>query len=154
MRQSRARVEDARFERERRSKYRGRARLSLDVLQSVPGEDGTLDTENVERLKKKFQREGCRPEFVDNHILVTIDQDCLDTALSLSRLSAASLFTNTTADGTVAGNYHELRFPAGVRLHCLQGKHRIQAGREFLSPRDKWWIADLYLSSKCTILGG
>jgi hypothetical protein len=42
--------------------------------------------------------------------------------------------------------YPELVFPGGYQLECLHGRHRIQAGREFLSPRDKWWAVDLYLA--------
>ena len=40
--------------------------------------------------------------------------------------------------------YPELAFPDGYQLECLHGKDRIQAAREFLSPRNKWWRVDLY----------
>ena len=141
MRPSRRQADNARFERERRGKYRGAARITLDVLHFSEKQSTTLDQENVEYLKEVFRREHCRREPVRNHVLVLIDQSCLDTALGLSGISAAALLT--TGD-----EYPELRLPAGVRLECLHGKHRIQAGREFLSPRDKWWIAELYLAGE------
>ena len=153
MRPSRARAEDERLERERRLNYRGTARVSLDVLQFLVDDSQELDENNVERLKRIFQREGCRRQFVSNHILVAIDQACLDTALGLSRLSSAALFAQPSND-TGVGDYPELQFPDGVRLTCLHGRHRIQAAREFLSPHDKWWIADLYLTGKCVALRG
>jgi hypothetical protein len=40
----------------------------------------------------------------------------------------------------------DVRDVAGYQLECLHGRHRIQAGREFLSPRNKWWAVDLYLA--------
>nr|KAK5449229.1 hypothetical protein LTR18_002318 [Exophiala xenobiotica] len=154
MRQSRTRVEDERLERERQLKYRGTARISLDVLQFVVDDDRPLDVKNVQRLVKIYQREGCRRQFVSNHILVVIDQACLDSALDLSRISAAALLTRNTNDPAAVGDYPQLQVPVGVRLTCLHGRHRIQAAREFLSPRDKWWIADLYLAGKCTTSQG
>lgn len=131
MRRSRRQADDAKFERERRGKYRGAARISLDVLEFLEKQSAVLDRENVEYLKEVFRCEACRRQPVRNHVLVLIDQSCLDTALVMSDISAASLLT--TGD-----EYPELRLPSGARLQCLYGKHRIQAGREFLSPRDKW----------------
>ncbi|ELR09839.1 hypothetical protein GMDG_04322, partial [Pseudogymnoascus destructans 20631-21] len=43
-------------------------------------------------------------------------------------------------------DYPLLEFPTGFHLECLHGRHRIEAGREFLHPGDDWWTADLYLS--------
>ncbi len=142
MRPSRARLEDSKSERERRRQFRGTARVSLDLLDFPLDAYRELSRKNVDRLKGAFRREGCRREFVNNHILVIINQDSLDAALEFSRVTATELRTCPRDD------YPELRFRAGVRLTCLHGKHRVQAGREFLSPRDKWWIADFYLDGE------
>ena len=142
MRQSRAQVEDQRFEAERSLKYRGAARVSLDALQFRNDQRRELDMEHVETLKKQFRVEGCRRENIKAHVPVLIDQSCLDTALRLSGFSAAVLLSNTH------NGYPELQLPRGSHLTCLHGKHRIQAGREFLSPRDKWWVVDLYLAGE------
>jgi hypothetical protein len=146
MRQKRAQQEDARIESERRLKFRGAARISLDPLQLSNEEYEELDWENVQRLKDAYQEEGCRREAENHRILVLIDRSDLNTALEISGIPAASLLTPRQ------GDYPELQLRANLRLKCLHGKHRIQAGREFLSPRDMWWIADLYLSGKrmCT----
>ncbi|KAG9238306.1 hypothetical protein BJ875DRAFT_502178 [Amylocarpus encephaloides] len=34
----------------------------------------------------------------------------------------------------------------GFQLHCLHGRHRIQAAREAFPPRQRWWTVDLYLA--------
>ncbi|KIW09691.1 hypothetical protein PV08_12034 [Exophiala spinifera] len=144
MRTSRARLEDAKFETERRRQHRGTARISLDVLKVQFEAHEQLDRNNVERLKGIYRREGCRPQLINNRILVEIDETSFDAALDLSGVAAADLFTPQRDD------YPELRFPTGTEVICLHGKHRIQAGREFLSPRDKWWIADIYLGGLST----
>ena len=139
MRQSRVLLEDAKLEEDRHLNSRGTVRIRLDALYIPTEQADKLDKKNVQRLKEIFRREGCRPQEVQNHIVALIDQPCLDAALERSDLSASAL------SRTQNGYYPELRLARGARLECLHGKHRIQAGREYLSPRDKWWIVDLYL---------
>ncbi|OAF54638.1 hypothetical protein VC83_08804 [Pseudogymnoascus destructans] len=43
-------------------------------------------------------------------------------------------------------DYPLLEFPTGFHLECLHGRHRIEAGCEFLHPGDDWWTVDLYLA--------
>ena len=50
----------------------------------------------------------------------------------------------------IVNGYSELVFPS--RLECLHGRHRVQAGKEFLSTGDKWWIVDLYLTDRVDLL--
>lgn len=142
MRHSRALEEAANSEEERRLKYRGAACISLDALQFYEDDLKTLDAKNVERLVEVFSREGCQRQPIRNHVLVLITESCLDLALETSGISASSLITRRP------GHYPHLRLPSDTRLVCLNGKHRIQAGREFLPARDKWWIVDLYLEGK------
>lgn len=142
MRHSRARVEATKSEEERRLRYRGAACISLDALQFCEDDVRTLDAKNVERLVDVFRREGCQRQPIRNHVLGLITESCLDIALETSRISASSLLTPRS------DNYPHLRLPSDTRLVCLHAKHRIQAGREFLPARDKWWIVDLYLEGK------
>ncbi|KAL5352248.1 hypothetical protein ACLOAV_002195 [Pseudogymnoascus australis] len=55
-----------------------------------------------------------------------------------------------TADDLLTNNevpdYPLLEFPTSFHLECLHGRHRIEAGREFLDPGNDWWTVDLYLS--------
>ena len=138
MRQSRAKLEDSKFEAERRRKYCGAARIALEAIH-LPEEP---DVRRVEELEEIFRREGCRPEHIANHVLLLIDQSSLEDAIRTSGLSSAALLQSAHNE------YPELRFPRGRQLECLHGKHRIQAGREYLPARDKWWVADLYLSGE------
>ncbi|KAH6670148.1 hypothetical protein B0J14DRAFT_112537 [Halenospora varia] len=143
MRQSRARAEDSRLDVERRLKYLGAARVSLDVLRLYWDGRGLRrepDRNHVEILKECFRKEDCRPLEVRNHVPAIIDQQCLDVALRDSGVSARQLLTQQP-NGCPA-----LVFPHGFKLDYLHGLHRIEAAREFLLPTDKWWTVDLYLS--------
>ena len=137
MRQRRAHHEDSKIEGERRARYQRTARVSLEVL---PDQSTELDKAHVEYLLEIFRREGCRPQPVQNHILVLIHQSCLHTALERPGIDAVAPITPPVED------YRMLQLPVGTKLECLHGKHRIQAARDFLSPREKWWVADLYSS--------
>jgi hypothetical protein len=44
-------------------------------------------------------------------------------------------------------SFPELSFPE-LSLICLHGRHRLLAALEFLSPKDQWWIVDVYLDSR------
>ena len=91
------------------------------------------------RLKKCFQTEGCHRLEWENHIPAIIEESQLDDAIVASNISPNRLQSNLGDD------YPELKFPAGYQLECLHGRHYVQAGRETLPLRDKWWTVDLYL---------
>ncbi|KAL5354472.1 hypothetical protein ACLOAV_000561 [Pseudogymnoascus australis] len=149
MQQSRTQVEDSRLEGERRLKYKGTARISLDVLHFKWNQPRELNSRHVEDLKERFRKEGCRRLPVRKHVPAIIDQQCLDAVMRDSGVAGHQLLTNPPNE---LSQYPELVFPRGFQLECLHGRHRIQAGREFLSPRDKWWTVDLYLSDLNTDL--
>ncbi|KAG9229518.1 hypothetical protein BJ875DRAFT_355158, partial [Amylocarpus encephaloides] len=105
------------------------------------------DPERIERVKRIFRREGCLPQHVEHHIPAVIDQCRLDAALEDARRKGrwkgivlpSNYATINSQDG-----YPELEFPGGIE--CLRGRHRIEAGKVWLPPTEKWWIVDLYLS--------
>jgi hypothetical protein len=146
MRRSRAHLEDSKLEAETRRTYKGSARISLDVLYFQRNEHRDLDRKHVDYLKGCFQRDKCRRLEKRNHIEAAVDQPSLDAALRSSDVSARELLTNEP------NGCPKLSFPAGFKLRCLHGQHRIQAAREFLLPHDKWWTVDLYTSGKCKCL--
>jgi len=141
MRQAKAQREDLRLDAERRLQYKGTACIGLEFLNFQQCEP---DRENVEYLKGCFRKEGCHQVEARNHIPALIDQQSLDDALQAAEISASQL--RYPSDG-----YPELGFPDGYQLECLHGKDRIQAAREFLSPRNKWWAVDLYLKGMINI---
>lgn len=139
MQQSRYQVEDSALEAERRLRYQGSARISLDVLQFGWDQQRELDPGHVEFLKKCFRNEDCERLPAENHVPAIIGQQQLANAMRDSGVSVQQLL----AAGPLNG-YPSLEFPTGVKLECLHGLHRIEAGREFLLPTEKWWIVDLY----------
>ena len=126
---------------EGREKYQGTARIKLEVLHFPQNEPRELDRKNVERLKGYFKKGQCH-RVGRNHIPAVIDQSQLSEVLRDSNVSVKTLLSNTDP-------HPMLRFPAGSQLQCLHGRHRIQAAREFLTPRESWWTVDLYLSGTC-----
>ena len=136
-RQARVQREDERLQAERRVKFKGTARVKLESLYFPKISTHELDVKHVKTLKEQFRTNGCRRLEVQNHIPAVIDQQQLDTALVESRVSAAELLSSP--------EYKDLEFPAGA-LECLHGRHRVQAGREFLPLRDQWWTVNIYLA--------
>lgn len=126
---------------EGREKYRGTARIKLEVLHFRRNEPRELDQENLERLKECFKKGQC-DRVLRNHLPAVIDQSQLDKALRDSKVSAKTLLSNTDP-------HPHLEFPAGFQLYCLHGRHRVQAAREVLPPRERWWTVDLYVAGTC-----
>jgi hypothetical protein len=143
MQQSQVQIEDSRLEGERRLKYKGTARISLDVLYFRQDQPRESNKRHVDFLVDCFQKEGCHRLPFCNHVPAIIDQRSLDGAMLRLGKSASELLTN----GEVP-DYPLLEFPVGFQLECLHGRHRIEAGREFLDPGDDWWTVDLYLSGR------
>jgi len=141
MRQARVREEEVRLEAEKRLKFKGTARIRLEQLHFPWTDAKELNEKNLGRLKAIFQQDGCRRLEMQHHIPAIIDDGRLDAAIITAGVSPRTLLSPPTPDG-----YPELVFPNGEILECLHGRHRIQAGKEFLPLRDKWWTVYLYLT--------
>jgi hypothetical protein len=145
MKQSEAGEYEQRISRDKASKFRGKARVMLEVLQFSPENLRDIDEKNVERLKEIFEEEGCLREEPERHVPAVIDMGDLTRAIQFTGSDEVSL-------DRLLDNPKKLppllKFPLGVHIECLNGKHRIQAAREFpgLKPSEKWWIVDLYLN--------
>lgn len=138
----RAAYDDGTIEEERRKHLRGIVRVKLEVLDFGSNQPMELDTKQLEHLKSCFEKDECRRLEPQNHIPAIIDQQSLTAAILLSGISAGDLLREN------ASEYPELMFSDGFRLECLHGKHRIQAAKEVLTPGDRWWIIDLYISGE------
>ncbi|KFY78644.1 hypothetical protein V499_02247 [Pseudogymnoascus sp. VKM F-103] len=128
------------LEEERQLKFKGTARISLDVLLFRQDQPREYSKKQADFLVDCFQKEGCHRAPLYNHVPAIINQESLDAALQRFGGTADNLLTNNEAP-----NYPLLEFPTGFHLECLHSRHRIEAGREFLHPRDDWWTVDLYL---------
>ena len=152
MQQARANAEDSRLDTERRLICKGSALVRFEYLkwnEYIKRNEAKRrpDKEHVERLTRIFRKAGCRPLERTHHIPAIVSQQQLDAALEdarrKKRWKADALPSNYATINTQDG-YPELEFPSGIE--CLHGLHRIQAGKEWLPPTEKWWIVDLYLS--------
>jgi hypothetical protein len=139
------RNEERELDTERRIKFKGTARVSIESIYFERNRSHELDIRHVETLKDHFRANGCHRLEVRNHIPAIIDQQDLDVALEAAKTSAEELLNRP------AKYYRELVFPVRS-LECLHGRHRIEAGRDFLSPCDSWWTVDLYLRGKSDVL--
>ncbi|KAL5344433.1 hypothetical protein ACLOAV_010693 [Pseudogymnoascus australis] len=140
------RAEDLRFETERRLFCKGSALVKFESLNWEEHKIRQHDPKNVLRLKRIFEKEGCRSLKVGNHIPAIVDQHHLDTAIENAKQKGtwnAGALPSSYATIDTENGYPELEFPGGI--NCLHGFHRIQAGKK-LCPAEKWWIVDLYLS--------
>jgi hypothetical protein len=126
---------------EGREKYQGTAQIRLEVLHFPQNEPRELDQKNLERLKGYFEK-GQIDRVERNHVPAVIDQSQLSEVLRDSKVSAKTLLNNTDP-------HPVLKFPVGSELHCLHGRHRIEAARQVLEPRESWWTVDLYLAGTC-----
>ena len=126
--------------------YRGTARFRFDRLcfeDAFPRDRHTPDEKIVEVLKQRFEIEGCLRLEPANHIPAVIDQSTLNI---LTQRSPDVLLTHCL-------DYSDripplIECPNDISIKCLQGRHRIEAGRVFLPPKDWWWTLDLYLNGK------
>ncbi|KFX95974.1 hypothetical protein V490_03610 [Pseudogymnoascus sp. VKM F-3557] len=141
MQQSQVQNEDSVLEGERRLKYKGTARISLDVLFFRQDQPREPNKRQADFLVDCFRKEGCHRLPFCNHVPAIIDQESLDAAMQRLGKTADALLTNNEVP-----DYPLLEFPTSFHLECLHGRHRIEAGREFLDPGDDWWTVDLYLS--------
>jgi hypothetical protein len=120
--------------------YRGTAIVRFEYLHFGSQCPRELDRENVESLKRTFMKQGCLRLEPKHYIPALIDQQALDLAIKSSRaVSLDTLLNNPKAEPP------ELKMPPNYSLECIQGRHWVEAGKEFLPPKGRWWTVDLYL---------
>lgn len=125
---------------EGRLKYRGTARIGLEVLHFTWNEPREPNEKSLKKLKRCFEKGQC-DRLTRNHIPAVISQSQLDDTLRASNVPAERLLINTDP-------HPELKFPAGYQLRCLHGRHRVLAAQEVLPPQERWWTVDIYLEGR------
>ena len=129
--------EEVRLASERRLKYQGSAKVSINDIEFDPPLPRDLDSRNLDRICQIFRKNRCRRLDVENRIPVIVARNDLSTALEQAEVTAGALMTKS------AEHLPSLRFPSG-KLRGLHGRHRAQAGSMVLAPIDRWWAVDLY----------
>jgi hypothetical protein len=122
---------------ERTLRWRGAASIAIQSLHFPCKESREEDSANTERLRNIFRKSSCNPLPLQNHIPAEIDNNLLTEVLAGSGVSEERLH-----EGYHTDSYPRLEFPAGFRLTCLHGRHRVLAAPSFLA--ESRWVVDLY----------
>jgi hypothetical protein len=135
---------DIEFQRRQRY-YRGRAQIRFEHLdyedENVPG--GTsADPKRVERLIDKFKHEGCLRLEQENWVPALVDEQALLECLEGFAIPQAHILDFRKMPP-------KLELPDGAKVVLLHGKHRVEAAKHVLEPRDHWWVIELYSNGMC-----
>lgn len=117
--------------------FRGLARVRLSDLQFDA--NNTISPQNVSRLSKIFQIEGCQRLDERNYIDVVVT----DNQISAAR---PECFQNVPPQA-----WQSTPILGIGPLECLTGQHRVRAAERYLDANDQWWIARVYANRmSCT----
>ena len=118
------------------SHFQGYARVELDNIDFSSGRD--LEDQNVNRLIRVFELEGCKRESTANAISVLVEKNAIEEAHAQQCSSSAAIHS-----------INPTQLPLlNAKVLCLHGKHRIHAARKFLPCRDWWWTVKIFSPSK------
>lgn len=126
---------------ERRLKYQGTAKISLDHISRHPSATKQLNPRNIERLCEIFREDGCHRFDIQNHITAVVSRRHLKRARRAAQITADDLLTKPPEKNPV------LCFSPG-QVHCLHGLHRLKAAEKILAPSERWWTVDIYLDGE------
>ena len=125
----------ARLEDEKKTRFRGTARIQIDKLQF---RSQKTRNRNVQCLVTKFRREGCQHQDHRYRLHAIVNEKDLKNAIENSGTSHSELIY-----GGTNGNVPELKFTGSV-VECLHGWRRVAAAKQILKPSLQWWIVELY----------
>ena len=115
--------------------FYGTARIDLKYLYF--DEEQGIDMNNVARLKRIFNQEGCLRLQPSHRIPATINTNVLERAIRQDGSKREDLLHPRD-------RIPNLKLSNRDRVDCLHGRHRIEAARQFLPLEDEWWVIDLY----------
>ena len=122
--------ETANFAAAKHWQFKGQARVRLGDLRF--DENNTISPQNVNRLNKIFQIEGCQRSDERNYVDVVVTDDQLHRA-------------RTECLQDAPPEVWQLSPVLGVGpLRCLTGQHRVRAAQKYLDANDQWWVARVY----------
>ncbi|RAH87594.1 hypothetical protein BO86DRAFT_424327, partial [Aspergillus japonicus CBS 114.51] len=96
----------------------------------------SVDQGNINRLKHRFKKEGCRRSAPPNYINALVSRDQYREILTMNSLSA------------IGSDIPAIILAPNCFLDCTRGRHRIAAASSWLPPDDIWWNVTLYDNSK------
>lgn len=119
--------------------FLGFARVRLQNLELDPMKH--VKANRVERLVRDFKLVGCKNGDIAHAVPMAVDPATLRTALAHANLAPSALYD-------IRESCPELHFPDAEKFRIFYGDHRLQAGKEFLPVRDRWWSVSLYDSCR------
>lgn len=119
--------------------YRGTARVGFEHLNFGNLCPRGRDEKIVEYLKDKFSH-ACLRLKPRNRIPAVIEAHTLDVAIE----SSPEVTQNSLLDNP-KGLPPELKLPLDCHIEFLHGRKRLEAAKEVLPRKDRWWTIDLYL---------
>jgi hypothetical protein len=123
---------------------RGTARIRFQHLRFIHEHDRKRDNEKLQReLKKSYTTQGYLRLELKHHIPALIDQRQIDDAIRTSERVDQKCRLDSPKSLPP-----EVKFPADFSVECLQGRLRVEAGKEVMARQDGWWTVDLYLKGK------
>jgi hypothetical protein len=117
--------------------YRGIVKAPLDALDFdhpfVVGQRRDISEQNIQRLERIFERNGCLRLQEENVInAVVLDED-LPVLSALTPEQLRQIAWARDAPTLSSG-----------KLTCISGLHRIEAAKRHLNENDKWWPVRLF----------
>ncbi|KAI9883966.1 MAG: hypothetical protein M1823_004244 [Watsoniomyces obsoletus] len=140
--QAAAEIDDQELFKTSRLNYLGTVRIPLSAIhhhRAMLGNPRAISCSKVGRLKKIFHHEGCRRWDPKNYISALVEDTTFQVALRRSALNADSIRSTATTE-----TIPQLHQDSGIRVQCLQGRHRIAAATEYLEGDDRWWMVKLF----------
>lgn len=135
---------ETRLAQDRVANFCGSAMISFEHLNFEHNPDKT----KVKRLIKIMRTEGCLKFEPLNRIKAYIEQGDLNSAISLSGITAEELFESGI------GKPSPLIFPEGFQITAGKGASRIEAAKQVLHPQDQVWAVELFLTGSANALKG
>lgn len=129
---------DASVLRDKRTCYRGRAKIFLESLEyHGTSSRGKVDDKHIDQLVHVFRTEGCmRLHDPEHYVPGLISSEDLKQAASFSGLRLLDL--GQGAEPPL------LNLPGNLKVKILHGEHRMTAAERFLEPNERWWVVVLY----------
>lgn len=128
--------------RDRQTHFRGCAKVPLRSLSFSQSSVRETNEATVDHLLSSFQLAGCLRLDPRYHVPAVIDPAFLEAALAHANATTSDL------DSDDATRWSMLELPAGAKVECLHGQHRVAAAQRYLRKSDQWWVLDLYSSGR------
>ncbi|KAF1363093.1 hypothetical protein EJ07DRAFT_104137 [Lizonia empirigonia] len=120
--------------------YRGIVKAPLDALDYdhpfVVDKRREISEQNIQRLERIFERNGCLRLQEENVINAIIRDEDLPLLLSSGISTSEQLRQVAWARDAPA--------LSSGRLNCISGLHRVEAAKRYLEENDKWWPVRLF----------